>query len=698
MPARDEASIRLNSAYSWPNLDLSTLGRLAKGAIAEFAGGFELFKGSIRRPGTPEATEEYRSVDEWISALSNQDGSFDFWLPSSDYKRTVRLAVALPGRETTVTIESPLSEQAEAKNLVREIEKELGLAATPAAVVQTEEPKKWSIQFEEQYKKQKPPSADWCAKAADLFWQHVGEQAFFSGSFRLLSAPAYVRNYQEIGTWKSDLNRSWQEVSEVTFSLRRNNRSVGLRCNFDRSEANLSVSSDLQEEVDAWVGSVKQDLELLAGTAAQAPELQGEKRQYYTQDRLDWQWFEQAISTIRSFAQRPIYFNGRFSLGAANVERSYGTVDSWQTDLAAKWGEVRTTYCWISTSHSRVLFECDVLREQVRLDIQSVTWSDVDRIFQTLESKLSLKRIEGVPYRYRSYAKVYGFDEWEPGRDNEAFAQAVDESIAKAFPKSPVVVNAYLTEGELSETLKPAYELADFVKAARDPAKKWQVINLYVEGSKGWMLGITVNVKSKRLELRSSLEQASFSTVLEVFRGKIALEFKENLKLPKPVKEKGEAFWSKATIAVLGALLTVASGSMAVWFNSRSHYSLQVTSPKVEAGKAAQVPARGLYVDWLLTKDPLFGERSIVSGRPARVRIFGKSDSAPKTDAIVSPGLVTVSPGDRRIEVAYPELGLVSAADIVVENQQDKVLWNQPDNSSKKRTPVRPSSATGSQR
>src|ERR1700685_4428424 len=105
MPARDEASIRLNSAYSWPNLDLSTLGRLAKGAIAEFAGGFELFKGSIRRPGTPEATEEYRSVDEWISALSNQDGSFDFWLPSSDYKRTVRLAVALPGRETTVTIE-----------------------------------------------------------------------------------------------------------------------------------------------------------------------------------------------------------------------------------------------------------------------------------------------------------------------------------------------------------------------------------------------------------------------------------------------------------------------------------------------------------------------------------------------------------------------------------------------------------------
>jgi hypothetical protein len=248
--------------------------------------------------------------------------------------------------------------------------------------------------------------------------------------------------------------------------------------------------------------------------------------------------------------------------------------------------------------------------------------------------------------------------------------------------------------------LKPAYDLADFLTAVRSPAKKWQIINLYVEGSRGWSLGVTVNAKNKRLELRSSLEQDSFSTVVEIFRSKIALEFKETLKLPKPAKEsgKGEAFWSKATIAILGALLTVVSGSMAVWFNSRSHYSLQVTSPKVEADKAAHVPAGALYVDWLLTKDPLFRERSIVSGKPAQVRIFGKSDSAPKIDAIVSPGLVTVLNSDRRIEVAYPELGLVSAADIVVEDQQNKVVPDQPDKSSKKRAPVRPASATGSQR
>ena len=112
------------------------------------------------------------------------------------------------------------------------------------------------------------------------------------------------------------------------------------------------------------------------------------------------------------------------------------------------------------------------------------------------------------------------------------------------------------------------------------------------------------------------------------------------MKLPKPGKEseKRETFWSKATIAILGALLTVVSGSMAVWFNSRSHYSLQVTSPKVEADKAARVPAGGLYVDWLLTKDPLFGERSIVSGKPARVRIFGKSDRLRKLMQLFLPG------------------------------------------------------------
>jgi hypothetical protein len=104
------------------------------------------------------------------------------------------------------------------------------------------------------------------------------------------------------------------------------------------------------------------------------------------------------MTAIRAFAAGPIYFNGRFSLGVTNVERSYGTVDSWQKELAAEWREARTTYCWISTPHSRVLFECDVLREQVRLDIQALTWSEVDRIFQALEQALpQANRRRSVP-------------------------------------------------------------------------------------------------------------------------------------------------------------------------------------------------------------------------------------------------------------------------------------------------------------
>lgn len=662
MTDEGRAVIKLSANYIWLNPDLSRLVEATRGTLLGFIGPKGSFRGSIERLGTPRVQKDYKSIAAWASSLSANLELVSAHLYSSELDRTANIDVDLSRRRVSMWLSVPDYDEEAAKDIVKRLEREMLLQEEPDS-------RAWERPsgLEREYFVQKPEESDWFDRVISLFQSQTGRIDYFNGSFHTKSAPRDRHSRADLSAWKSDIIECWSQIVELSCSMDSQTMRMRFWCDFEREEIGLEIKAQTEKEIHDTFEVIERQLALKPISDTDVRDrLIGSVRKYFMRVPADREWFDQAVTTIRSHLRGKVHFSGRFRLASApQQESTRRNLDSWKEDVLSNWNEIIATYCWLDSRNVKVKFQCDPQREIVDLEVEARTQDEVDVILQQLTKELNLELIQEEPYEFRRSSGEFNIV-WS----SQGFAEAVEDAVKLAFNRKYVVMEAFIEEWQKGKkVLRDIKDLSSFLQQVRGINVDSYIENvyLYIQGPRGIDLGIFVVDNLERLELKSSLRHREFSELVRAIKKPLKLKEvkKEEARERQEKKEKGRLdvvvkFLPVITL-VLGFLLSPITLAAAF-----PKHQLQITYPSSEEGQQITASAQqGFRLEWALETEQWF-RKTINRDSLATIRIL--EDSSPDVDVRKAqyPGAILhLNPGRYTVEVVSAQSGVFDR--IVIE-------------------------------
>ena len=607
----------------------------------EFLGDDFVFYGDVVKIGVPRSREIYNTIPEFIAKAENPQDAVNVQISSRDYEQTITLNIETVEQNLRIYIKGSGEQSDTSKERFQTIVNALQLTTQPSKLQQGT-----SVRFNAVYSRKKFLSSD-------SIIQFMNENPAkptggFYATYMLFSKPQYRYEVNDVVLFKDKVAALWEDISKISFNLDYDETNLHVDFDFDRKELVLNFKAGTTETVDKVVRILENKLELDASRDPYLPrQFNGTKKEYFTKEEISPDWMIGALAMIGAMNSMQSYFSGQlFFLRNQPNNLFYGKQDTFEKAIQEHWKNLRSVSCSVSGNECYLYFDCDVNRELISFEIKAATADFVDRIFMNVENKLGLDKVEGVPYRYRRFAKTYEIINWTSNRD---FAEAIQEAIKIGFPVKYVVHNAYAEEDKGSAALQPLFDVPGFVEWVKDNSRKFSLVQISLEGPREAAFGISADLKKMQLAIRGSFTRSIFNQLTGVFEDKLDLKLLKEVKNPdSPQKSaKGESPIIKIVIAVLAFIASAAIINEAV-----PKYELQLTRPlQLEDKKPVEKKSDEIYIDWVVKKKQWW-HTSQSANNKVDIQIFNDEQIPVRTIADTSPPVkIKLDPGLYDIQV-----------------------------------------------
>ena len=431
----------------------------------------------------------------------------------------------------------------------------------------------------------------------------VGPVRHLSGSTKSNSLPAQRNIFHGIQEWSDVVaappqNAMWESIELQIFG---DSRRVSIFAYPLRKEVSLTIGTNSAESAEArkLLEELTSVLTLMPTNAVKA--LEGEARRYFIEDAIDENWFVKLRDVVQTFILPQASFRGDYWIG--DQKSSKGDLDSWWNEVRSHWNEVRTLYCWCWLPHSATTVDIDLIRQTLKLELQRPTPAVLREDRLRAETRLNLKQFEGNPYQYRKYARLFRIDDW---KGDAPLVESLRKAIGNAFPgRGPVLVNAYVKQGEKAEDLHSFSSLESFF-ARLEEGTPYKSAHLRVDGPKGSGVGIAVDRSKDRIAVRSSLDRDRFLRFLDDLQHRldltaIKIEGEDENEGSKPEKKSLREVSIPVGGVVLSAVIALTASLLTAGLPSLKT-TLKVTVPAVSADGSAHVLGTSSPVRWTISR------------------------------------------------------------------------------------------------
>lgn len=635
------STIENSGMFTMPANGFDLLKDWLRSADFEFLGTDFKFSGTLVKNGMPERREKYISISEFIVKAENSQDTVNVSISSRDYEQTISLNIETAEQSIRISIEGPGEQSEIIKERFQTIIHTLQLSPKSGKPQQDTK-----VHFNAVYSKKKFLSPD-------SIIQFINENPVkgtggFYAVYTLFSKLQYSYDENDMVLFTDKVASLWEDISKIAFNLDCAETHVHFDFHFDRNELNLNINGGTSDAVDKVARMLENKLELDPSRDPYLPrQFNGTKKQYFAKEEISTEWMTKALAMIGSMNGIQRYFSGQlFFLGNQPNSLSYGKQDTFEKGIQEHWKNLSSVYCSVSGSECDLYFTCDIQRELISVEIKAATSDIVDRIFMNVENKMGLDKVEGVPYRYRRFAKTYEIINWTSNRD---FAEAIQEAIKIGFPVKYVVHNAYAEEDKGSDALQPLFDVPGFVEWVKDNSRKFSLVEISLEGPREAAVGISANLKKMQLAIRGSFTRSIFNQLTGVFEDKLDLKLLKEVKNPDSLQKstKGESPVIKIVIAVLAFIASAAILNEAV-----PKYELQLTRPlQLEDKKPVEKKSDKIYIDWVVKKKQWW-HTSQSANNKVNILIFNDEQIPIKTIADTSPPVkIELDPGLYDIQV-----------------------------------------------
>lgn len=419
------------------------------------------------------------------------------------------------------------------------------------------------------------PNAQWLMKVATALKEYTQLEVTGRGHYETAEG-IEISVRDNLNHFVASLKSDWDNVQSLNCNISNQTLFVTVNCEFQRAETSIWVEANTQEEMLHFLEVLEKELELEQLTDDER--VGGQERRYHIckEKKTNWaDWIDIAFSTLGA-PSKSDYFSGTIVDQAkpeakGEITHHFRDFDEFSTQTRARLATARRIRYWLSARRSHVSFEIDLLRWQMRLQIEGRT-NEVQTVFRKAEEALSLKQQVEQPYRYRKFAQTYAIKEW---RSNKAVADAlqriVNRHFVNKFGRYPAVGNVFATTGNEIEDVHPFYEgnLDEFIRWVGAEHHEINRLELFLEGPLNQAVGIYINRDVEELRVASSLgiapssdsersfDLTEFQDVVDTLRNAIVTPNK-----PKKSQEdntengsKRDRFWiEKALLPATGAV------------------------------------------------------------------------------------------------------------------------------------------------
>ena len=640
-----KTTVQLQMRYEWKEPNASRLRKPIEDLVAALPPANYVSATvslAANEAGDFEQHTEFGNVPDWLDALSEAAASYRLSL--SQGPNGLDLTVARGG--LTVGIRGEAERAKELRIQAERFAASAGLKPVPVApavsTVQTS-----GFRRNGSYRLLEDVTAsDWLA-AVDLFRTWLGEALTFNGTVAMKADSGTTQELRSVDEWKKIVAARWDDLAMAGMYIFRPGRTADLRVQFADRTVMLSLMAEdgqaVQEAVAAFESKLKVAPRVAVGSDA---EFKGERRRYYTAEPITADWLEKSMMPIltRNPARRT-GFGGTFRV--ADQEYTVQDFDAWTKEVARRWKEMQAAGCWISTSDSRQSLDVDFEREQVAVELRNRPGGTGPAVttFADYESELKLTPAPAKPYQYYRFARTYQkVNEWNSGSDL-VLAEAIDKAVLAAFgDRRYAFMNGSMTEGEGAEMQTPFSSKDEFLARLRSGVP-YVSARIYLQGPRGYDLGVQLQRNEKKVVLRSSIPDA------ELFK-KVALPFNKIHDLEEYEAENRNAAgeeqkkpskigtWMPLISGVPGFVLAVLA--LLATTLPKQTSSLEILAPK----DATEIHGKACRVEWAVTRKTLLHGETTETPR-AEVLVTKEGDPDYRLDTPeASSGMTITFPSD----------------------------------------------------
>ena len=572
--------------------------------------------GTITIEGTPRKTSRYDIANEWVSALDSQiSARGQLRINSRDYARSFTMDVDMENRTIDVCALWKLPLPAEVWDIILEFGHNMKWT------LQQREKSSSRVRIERVFRLAKPECSEWLERAMSAA-QALLPRSRFGGHVSVRSPTEYVFEFERPADWEDRISHQWAAVHTAGFDFHHDQRSIVLRCSFERADARISVQTGSEKATAEMFETFVRQIGLVDEVTGPASPLrpEGAGQQYFTRDIADEAWFDIAVSVLKREVDPLSQFNGRFHRLSSpdTAAMIFSDIARWTDDVKRNWADLDRIYGWLPGARATISIDYNVRREIVKLEVQAGTQQEANGILQRIATELNLDAFQGRPFQYRKHMRIFTIATWD---DNEGLAAAIKEAFSQAFPRKHVLVDASLAEGQESETLKPFQLLDDFLNSLQTSGKIYRRVQLTGEGPRGVALGLSADRADMKLTIKSSLDRPAFNVVTQ------AMEKNMDVKFFKEVNSEKQEGKSKTDSLPVKLFLLLAALFFSTNFLSEviPKYSIEITTPGKRDEKPITISSGVLNVEWELKKKQFWTEKRLLD-RFAEVRVYSPED------------------------------------------------------------------------
>lgn len=468
------------------------------------------------------------------------------------------------------------------------------------------------------------------------------------------SKPNYEFEFATLLEWQHFVTEKWIEVRKANMRISASDAYLGVGYELEQGEIELRLEAPTVAALDTNVTAVEAILKLPALPDNDRHAVQSLQRRYFVNSPITGEWIECLVKAIQRELGTSPYVNARLRLAqSAAPEQAFGNLETWRLEALRSWNDLAEIDLWLSARGRRVLFNCDLRRQLLKLETEARSQEEAMSLLSALVNELDLEEAPDQPYQYRRFARFFKILHW---KSNLAFADAIRAALTKGFAKPPVLVSSYITLGGSTQDLEPSLTLDAFLTRIGDPNTEYDSAHLYVEGPRGKALGISLDRATQELAIRSSLDRKQFNQVVDEFENAIDLKL---VKAVSPDKEtsggkgSGEGLLAKVVIAIVGLFLSVEFIKEAI-----PRYQVEITFPRTQSDGMATIHADSFHLRWLVHKTRWWDTRDVDNAGLARVELLDTSGGVVLDRVDQHPGAVlSVAPGNYEVVVTIPALG-----------------------------------------
>ena len=620
-----------------------------------------------------EQQTDFSEIQQWLDALGEPAASYRLYL---NYGPQSALDLTISATGSTVGIRGAVADAAEFRAKIQQFATSAGLKASPATrTPPASKPAPLTPDFRRRrsYRLLEEVTADEWLRAVDQLYLWLGEKPSFHGTLELKADPGTSQEIRDVQRWKKDVAEHWADLAAAGINANQPSRSVYLQVQFTDQMVNLNLAAEEGQSVAEEFSAFEKALPVaLQSTAASDAKFLEERRRYYTVEPVTADWVRtKLIALLARIGARRTGFSGTFRV----ADQGYIVQDftAWTKEVELRWEELQAAGCWLSTADSTQSVDVDFEREQVTVNLRSLTGisGSAAMTFADYESALNLERAPSVSYQNYRFANRYELsssEAWDT-RTDQALAAAIDEAISVAFEKYRryVFVSGSLTMGVAEQEQTSSRTKDEFLQQLRSGG--YVSARIYLQGPKGYDLAVQLERSEKKVTLRSSIPPQAklFKSVAKPFDNIRGLNLIKAENRNAAGEEQKEAPWLKTWLL---PLLTSVAVVMAGWFFNTLptlKSSTQILAPR----ESETISAPSSPVQWIVTRKTLHGETSEMPHALVQVRKEG--------DPRYIPDIPDATSG---ISIPFPSEGVyfitVSAPSVPTQNVRVTVKFPAP--------------------